>query len=248
MSVEASAHAGQALVHIGTHKTGTTSFQNWAAASRLPLAAAGVTWLEGRLGASHAEVPMLTIDADRSLAMRAVHPDWCLPAWQAEARADIQAQSGAAGERLLISSEALSYARRPQEVERLAELVAPRRLAVVGVLRERISYLRSYRRTLIGMGFEPSRHQGSFAYVEDDSWLLDYEAMLGAYREALGDDAVTALDYEAEMERRGSIIPAILDAFGIEAAGLPDWDEFRDNRSHRGIGLRRRLRVVASGR
>ena len=238
----------QALIHIGTHKTGTTSFQNWAAASRSALAAGGVTWLQGRLGPSHAEVPLLAIDADRSLAMRAVHPDWCLPAWQADARADLRAQSEAAHERLLVSSEALSYARRPREVERLAELFAPRELAVVAVLREPISYLRSYRRTLIGMGFEPSRYQGSFAYVEDDSWLLDYGAMLGAYREALGDDAVTVLDYEAEMERRGSIIPAILDGFGIGPGGLPAWDEFRDNRSRRGIGLRRRLRVVASGR
>jgi hypothetical protein len=238
----------QALIHIGTHKTGTTSFQNWAAASGAPLAAAGVTWLDGRLGPSHAEVPMLTIDADRSLAMRAVHPDWCLPSWQAEAREDIRAQGETAGERLLISSEALSYARRPQEVERLAALFAPRRIHVVAVLREPRSYLRSYRRTLSGMGFEPSRHQGSFAYVEDDSWLLDYEGMLGAYREALGEEAVTVLDYEAELERRGSIIPAILDGFGIEPDGLPDWDDFRDNRSRRGIGLRRRLRVVASGR
>ena len=96
---------------------------------------------------------------------------------------------------------------------------------------------------MLAQGFPPSPHRQSFAYVADDSWLVDYDALLGVYRQMLGADHVVALDYERELQRYGSIIPAILEAIGFDHAQAPGWEDFRLNVS--GSALLNRLRRSA---
>jgi hypothetical protein len=227
---------GIAIVHIGTHRTGTTSFQRWAFTNRDELArGTGLEYYNGLFGPNHYEIPMLCLRANRSMPMRAITPDWCLDEWQQRAAAHIREDASRGPRPLLISAEGMSYVRHPDEVARLVDLLHPRRVSVVGVLRERASFLRSYGRALADAGFPPSPYRESFAYVEEDSWLVNYDALLGVYREVLGTDRVAAVGYERAIECHGSIIPAILAACGFHESQLPPWNGFRDNttRPHR---------------
>lgn len=215
-----------AILHIGTHRTGTTSFQRWASTHRHELSHATGLDYDGVLGPNHAEIPMLCLRTNRSMRMRARLPDWCLDEWQRKARAHIRDQCARPSRALLASAEGLSYIRHRDEVERLVELLSPRRIALVVALRERSSFLRSYRQALAKAGFPASPHRESFAYVADDSWLVDYGALLRVYRGALGAERVVAIDYERALQRDGSIIPGILDACGADRSKAPSWNGY----------------------
>jgi hypothetical protein len=223
----------KAFVHIGTHKTGTTSLQRWASENRTELASAtGLTYYDGLFGPNHYELAMLCMRTNRNMPMRVRRVDWCLDEWHQEAETHVRSQVARDADSLLISAEALSYLRYSDEVERLAGLLRPRELVAIAVLREPESFLRSYREMMLELGFPPSRHRTSFAYVADDSWLVDYDALLDAYRAVLGADRVIALGYETAMQRHGSIIPAILEATGFDPAGIPAWEGFQRNVTH----------------
>jgi len=233
-----------AFVHIGTHKTGTTSFQRWASQNCAELArATGLAYYEGLFGPSHYEIPMLCMRADRDMPQRVWRPRWWRPGWRRKAERHIRDQVARDVHSLLISAEALSYMRHPDEVARLIALLKPRQITAIAVLRKPSSFLRSYREAMLEQGFPPSSDRQSFAYVADDSWLVDYDALLGVYRQKLGADHVVALDYERELQRYGSIIPAILEAMGFDHARAPGWEDFRTNVS--GWALLNRLRRSA---
>ena len=238
-------------MHVGTHRTGTTSFQRWALANRVELArATGLQYYDGLFGPNHCELPMMCLRADRSMPMRALVPDWCLDEWQSTARAHIRAQATRARGPLFVSAEGLSYVRHADEANRLVELLRPRRVSVVVVLRERSSFLDSYRQALADAGFDASPYRESFANVADDSWLVDYDALLAVYRDALGTEHVATIDYEQALHRDGSIIPGLLTASGFDASQLPPWKGFRYNatRARRwGLLLPGRSRQVTRG-
>ena len=227
--VDNAAH-GVAIVHIGTHRTGTTSLQRWAFTNRQELArTAGLEYYNGLFGPNHYEIPMLCLRANRSMPMRAISPDWCLDEWQQAATAHVRENASRSRRPLLISAEGMSYVRHHDEVARLVALLHPRRVSVVGVLRERASFLGSYAQALADAGFAPSPYRESFAYVKEDSWLLDYDALLSAYREVLGADRVATVVYERAVECHGSIIPGGLAACGFHDSQLPPWEGFRYN-------------------
>jgi len=216
-----------AFVHIGTHKTGTTSFQQWASKNRIELAnATGLEYYEGLFAPSHYEIPMLCMRSNRNMPMRAKWPDWCLDEWQQSAKMHVRNEVERHEGPLLVSSEALSYIRHPDEVERLIDLLRPREITVIVVLREPASFLLSYRKTLTRSGFNFSSYRESFAYVEDDSWLVDYDSLLAVYRKVLGSDRVMSVQYEPALERYGSIIPALLGAIGFSPSEIPPWRDF----------------------
>ncbi len=221
----------QAIVHIGTHKTGTTAFQRWASANRAELAEmTGLQYYRGSFNSSHIEFPILCMRTDRSLPMRSEMFDWCLPEWQRDAISHIRRQVEEPCESLLVSAEGLSLLRHTDEVERMVELLRPREVKVVVTLRDPAAYLRSYTQMLEGTGFSRSRYRDSFAYVADDTWLTDYESLLDAYRTVLGSDRVLTLEYEQSLERFGSMIPALMDTLGCEPDSIPRWETYRPSR------------------
>ena len=71
------AETRRAVVHIGTHKTGSSSLQRWAAMNRSDIqATVGLRWYEGFFGTSHFELPLLCMRADRDFPMRRNRPGW----------------------------------------------------------------------------------------------------------------------------------------------------------------------------
>src|SRR5688572_25154818 len=216
---------GRAIVHIGIAKTGTTSFQAWARRYRRELAAkTGLNYYDGRFMNSHYELAILSIRRDRDMQIRRWHPDWWREEWQIDVRDHIRRQVERPVETLLCSAEGLSLVRDTDEVHRLVQLLRPREVSVVVVLREPAAFLGALADELHRAGLEPNADPESIAYIEPDSWLVRYDDLLDVYRTVLGPDRVTVLSYEENVQRDGSIIPALLRACGADTAELPPWD------------------------
>jgi len=225
------------FVHIGTHGTDTTHFQEYLCDNHTALRRLGVHYHRDReLNAvGLPSLPLAVIRPDLDMTIRNQFPFALLSEAREALSAGLQEAFSSAIPTMLVSHEALSFARHVEEVERLRDLTASREVVVLVTLRDKSAFLESYRTEMDQTRPIPliarkmaRRHRTSVRYVEDDSWLLDYGALLGVYESVFGPDQVIRLDYEHEMAQRGSIIPALLEECGIEPSRLPDSRESGD--------------------
>jgi hypothetical protein len=198
------------LLHVGTHRTGTTSIQRFLRDHPAELAEVGLTFPRGQfLADNHVELHMLTMRPERQTFARRMFPQ----------PSPVTARTDA-----LWSAEGLSFLRYPDEIERIVSMIGvPDR--VVMFIREPASFLASYTRNLARVGVSPSSDPDSTAYVEPDSWLVDYDTRIGLWREMVGAERVTVLDYDDD------VIPIFADLLGIDA--LPDLTPYRLNQGVR---------------
>jgi hypothetical protein len=174
------------------------------------LAEVGLTFPRGQfLADNHVELHMLTMRPERQTFARRMFPQ----------PSPVTARTDA-----LWSAEGLSFLRYPDEIERIVSMIGvPDR--VVMFIREPASFLASYTRNLARVGVSPSSDPDSTAYVEPDSWLVDYDTRIGLWREMVGAERVTVLDYDDD------VIPIFADLLGIDA--LPDLTPYRMNQGVR---------------
>jgi hypothetical protein len=239
-----------ALVHIGTHRTGTTAFQEWAARSRAALLQLrDVKLYEGRFAANHFELSLVCIRRDRTMRQQRRVPEWCLEEWRQETLEHVSRQVRHPAQNLLVSAESLSLLRYEDEVAALRDALSPRELRVAVCLREKQSYLDSLRREMWRDEIAPSRYHTSHNYIESDTWLVEWDHMLSVWRTVLGEDNVVAFGYEEAMARHRSTIPAVLGALHLDADGLPSWERLTANVTSRlskgAPGPLKRLSVTA---
>lgn len=143
---------------------------------------------------------------------------------QTAVRCRLDASLGAGRTAAIFTSEGLSLLRSPAELERLHALLGAGRhpVKIVCVLRRPADYLTAYRRQILKLpGRKPSADPASALYVEPDSWLADFPALLKAYGDRFGHESVTVVDYDAEMKRVGDVLPASLQALGLPEALIP---------------------------
>jgi len=227
------------LLHVGTHKTGSTSLQHFFRDQNdTLLAAVGASYPDGFLiPTMHSELPLLTIRPERLWPARIRFPETQGETWLAAAAQHVRTTVHSSPPDILVwSHEDLSYLRFDDQVQRLRDLLDPREVTVVAVLRDKNDFLRSYGDQLEAMGFSPSDDPSSFAYVGPDSWLVDYDALLDGYRRCFGHDNVKALDYDEAVRTDGSVIPAFADLLGVARSSLPALDGYFWNRA--GVQLR----------
>lgn len=240
------------MLHIGPHKTGTTSLQQFLHDEVDGLLAAARAWYPTGLvvPTAHSELPLLTVRPERTWPARIRLPETCDAAWLEVARAQVRSWFAEARQpRLVLSHEDLSYLRSDDELDHLRALLGDHPVRVIAVRRDRSDFLHSYASQLHATGFPPSEDPTSFAYVEPDSWVADHDALLAGFRRTFGEERVEVVDYEEAMARDGSVIPALADRIGIPRAALPALDAYRLNQrgSHlqpspeRLAALRRRL-------
>lgn len=156
---------------------------------------------------------------------------WCRTKWRITA-----ALRNNPDKSCLFSSELLSYLRRSDEIDRLKALFPARcQFSVVVCLRRPNDYLVSYANYLARKKIVTSSHQGDFNYVESDSWLADYEGLIGAYRR-LTDD-IRRIDYDAAMARHGNMVPALCQSIGVDRSSFDPHDlPFLNQSAHRAEG------------
>ena len=229
---------GRVILHIGTLKTGTTSFQRWFSDNEKAITSVtGVRWFRGEFPDAR-EIAAACIDADRQTPAMALgfFPDRGTPQWDewvAKVRDSVRSQIESSDQPLMVSCEALCLLRTPSEMARLAELFDPTTTGVVLTLRSPEGFLRSWKQHLEHDFFRRSSDPTSFAYVANDSWLVDYEGLRAAYGRAFTQQ-VTVIDYDAETPKNGSIIPALIASFtDAPASSLPAWNSYLFNRSAR---------------
>lgn len=215
------------VVHIGTHKTGTTALQRWARLHEPRLMRRNDIGVYRGLFGNAREVALLCCDEDRVFPTMRQIPEWNTDEWQDLVRAHVASELDRSVGRMLLSCETLAFLRRPSEVDRLAALLDGRRVRIVLCTRRPADFLRSWSDHLTRDGFSLSDDPGSFAYVGTDSWLVDYDALSTAFSSVFG--AVTRVDYDAEMARHRSIIPGLMRASFGDIGHLPEWRGFRAN-------------------
>jgi len=215
------------FVHIGTHKTGTTSFQHWLLRHETELRARfGLGVYHGAFP-NNREVGLACASPDRSLPTRGI-PQWVDPEWRSHVGELVAEQLGR-NEDLILSSEALSFLRSTAEVENLARMVDGRDVWILVALRDRADFLRSWAGHLQRDRYKLSKDPRSFAYVEPDSWLADYDVLLSAYGAVFGNERVRTIDYDAAIAQDGSVIPALMREVVGPDASIPDWHDARKN-------------------
>jgi hypothetical protein len=216
----------RAVIHLGTHKTGTTAFQQCVQAVAPRLRERGVYLLESDSGPGHdQDIAKLVVRPELIMLSRTYDIDAALPSKKAVIRDRILQQSRSDWPTVLVSVEDLSYIRTPAEAEELAGLFADREVTVVVAFREPAAFLESMRSQLRRMN-QPDRSPfpDSLGYTEPDSWLVDYEGLMALLTATFGADHVVRLDYDACVSKHGSMVPSLWQATGLPKDLLPaEW-------------------------
>jgi hypothetical protein len=214
------------ILDIGTHKTGSTSRQEFLQDHAGQLREFGIEFYEGSiLPSNHVDLHMCCMDDDRLSPIKLEQGKKFNRRELFERTADriasyLQHKDWST---LVFSAEGLSYLIDDSELERLAELFPDVEVDVVVYLRDKGDFLASYKRQLARMGIEPSLDRASFAYVGEDSWLLDYERFSRVFGGQFGAGNVTAYDYDDALVRHGCIVTHFTsEVLGVElgAEGL----------------------------
>jgi hypothetical protein len=205
------------FVHIGTHKTGTKSIQSFLDSAQSRLADQDCRFYLGLQGirTCHGELGLATLRGDRDSFARRRFPAARGDDYIAQVRRHVGEYLQRVPEQTVIfSNEDLSYLRFPDEVATLHDILGrEHHVTIVVFLRERREFLRSYRQQLLSVpGRQLSRDERSAFYVEPDSWLADYDALLAAYADEFGQANIRALDYDAAVSADGSVVPAFMRA------------------------------------
>lgn len=215
-------------LHIGTHKTGSTSLQRWLNQQRNWLQQQGKQYYRGlHFPNNHIECYLAAMRLNReSFARQAIGQ------FEVNYYSEVKQRLAAFAAETpfldkIISTEGLSLLRFEDELVLLKDLLSSfgSDIKIILYLRDKVRYLASYRAQLAKKpGRVPSSDYWSALYVEEDTWLTDYDALITAYATAFGRDNIIVIDYDAQMAEHGDIIPAF-----IKALGLPITDELKQS-------------------
>ena len=212
----AAASPPHVILHIGVHKTGTTSIQHFLAGEDEFLARNGFALLRGLRGKPNLkELFHAAIAPARRADMVLRQPRiWrSLLRWRL-VRHVRRAAARHPNCRLIASSELLSFLREPREMIALKDLFPPGTSFIVVVcLRRKHSFLESYKRQLDGQKIAYGRRQGMSSYVETDSWLVDFDGLLRCFRQ-LTDD-IRVIDFETATAAGNNIIASFCETIGV---------------------------------
>lgn len=207
----------QSVVHIGFHRTGSTSIQAFCWRFRGRLAKLGIAMYEGlHMPGNHVELHVGAMRPERMTPFKIKAGLNGGPGYRRKVEQRLSRFiCSASQDKFLFSAEGLSYLREQDELAWLQN-VLPGKVIIVACLRDPMEYLRSYRVALMRHGIAESSDPDSIAYTRAGSWLLDYPARIEPFRTAFGPENVILIDYDKEVYQSGSIIPSFLRVLGVE--------------------------------
>jgi hypothetical protein len=195
------------LLHIGTHKTGTTSIQHF---------------LRHHVGAPTYPVGLVEPDHHTELAdvaarperidLAAMRPETSGEQWRAMARAHIRAQVTSDVDRLIYSAENLSLLCHADEVASVMDLLAGRDVQVVMYVRNPADFLEVYAVTMSLWDLPPTARPDAITDFSPRSWLVDYQTRIDLWAQHA---PVTVIDYDEVVAADGSVIPSMASLVGV---------------------------------
>ncbi|WP_132600186.1 hypothetical protein [Rhodovulum adriaticum] len=192
---------GGLLIHIGSQKTGSTALQNFLSANETALAGRGLRFLAtGRRNISH-----------NSLFRPLRGPD-AAAIW-----ADVAAEVAAHPDTLSIMSSE-NFFDRDIAAAMARHMPAGLRGAcrVVAYARRQDAYLEAMYKQKTKNGREHLSPLDFVAKVGDE--IADYRAILGAFADVIGDDAVILRRFERRALKNGDVIADFLGVLGLNMA------------------------------
>lgn len=216
------------FIHVGPHKTGTTSIQAFLARNHLELQDRGVAvYFEEMLpGVVRANVWALAhcfIRPELQTPMRLLRP--VAPAGSAAATQHVQRfrdwSERQTAQTCVVSSETFSFLRTDQEADDLKRALRGLfdRVSPILTVRNATDWRRSWHQQLQTMAVWDRVAALPDNLRVDGPWYFDI-AGLRRFWEHFGD--MVELDYEAALQDHGSIIPPFREAIGVEEVGLGD--------------------------
>lgn len=176
------------IIHIGQHKTATTSIQHCLQENSVILEKQGLYIPDSLVGYNNPSHFILNVYAlahhrtssakDRVLAAKG--KDF-LSELKGQLKQDISSHYQRAKEKncteVIWSNEGLYLLNSKEEYQKLISLFTPfsSEITVVCCFREVNSYRKSYANQQHKLGLQPSNDKDSYRYLKKDSWLFDYE-------------------------------------------------------------------------
>jgi hypothetical protein len=210
------------ILHIGTHKTGTTSIQYILQSERRHFEQRGYAPIAGLTGKPNfKELFHAAVSRARLQRFALRRPIW--PRWYLAHRARRHIKRAMAANRatdFIVSSELLCLLRQRQEIERLKRLFPiGSEFAVVVCLRNKAGYLASLRSQLERQGIPPGGAGETLSDLSENTWLADDKGLLSAYGALTSD--LRVIDYDAACAKDADILPSFLGSIGIADWALP---------------------------
>lgn len=236
-------------LHIGTHKTGSSSLQHYLGSIRSELLQRDFAYFEGKYEAdNHVELFATVMRQDRESFSRkkyGIQGNSIEIIDTAKTFSDFRTKHSS--KILIASSEGLSLLRHDDEITQLKTMIDSNSTDVIPivVLRDRGDFLESFRKQILKHpDRELSNNPASINYIKDDSWLADYEEICDVWNRNFGGSALRVIDYDAAMQREGDVLPAILRAMNLPEELIPKPGSIRINRDTWKTKIKRAIRLV----
>jgi len=223
------------FLHVGPHKTGTTSFQKYCLKHRAELSEQRLAFFAPRNTPNQRRVSLasaregvfngesLTPESAAAIGREVSH----------ELRTFATANPG---QNLLLSSESMSFLRTDAEMDRLKALLPPGyRLHGVWVERGIDSWWASYCNEIRKRGIEDHHDPRARGYLDRNGWLTDHPAVLALLQKHL--DGLTVIRYSSD------VVADLLRAVGVSIS--PTYSPLRANQRVRFVRLHRVRRYLA---
>lgn len=176
------------IIHVGQHKTGTTSIQHFLRDNKSVLKEKGLyvpSEIAGYDNPSHFILNVYSLADDRSSSMKdillASGGHGLFTELEKKIKEDIKRHYEQATDQgchdVIWSNEGLYLLDSSAEYQKLIALFSRHSSEVVVVccFREKEDYRKSYTKQLSRQNLSPSLDKNSYRYVSKDSWLFDYE-------------------------------------------------------------------------
>lgn len=176
------------ILHIGQHKTGTTSLQHYLKQNRNTLIEQGIyipDILAGTDSPSHYMLNVYSLAENRSSPMKDKilnsYGKDRLKAIEKDIKADIKGHYAKAHEKkcseIIWSNEGLYLLNSVDEYKKLTNLFEnySDEIICICTFREKTEFILSYTKQLIKQGIEPSNNEDSYRFIDSSSWLLNYK-------------------------------------------------------------------------
>jgi hypothetical protein len=226
-------------LHIGTHKTGTTSIQQYLYAHNETHRKFGIDYYKGLYNpangiytpANHVELHVAAMRENRMSPFKLKNKINADKEYKQLVQNRVREFiNDTNANKVIFSAEGLCYLRYGDELSYLQELFKGVEIYIIIYLREKSSFLRSYRLQLIKMGMSFSDDPNSFAYVQDDTWLLEYDDLINIYGSHFGHDRLIIFNYDDVLVSDGNVIPSFLKTIGVPSK-LSDTSAYWYNKS-----------------